>query len=499
VEVLKSMLATRGMQMNGEQCRALRMSMEARDYLLLLGMPGTGKTATLAAIVIAAAARNQSVLICSHTRTAVDNVLSRLLDLGFTDFVRVGQRSTTGDNRIDDRHIDICDGTTTDELRRGLERPAVVATTCLGINHAVFSRRRSFDVVLVDEASQILQPICIGPLLLSSQMFVLVGDHYQLPPLLRSNASRNHHPAAPEQNEVRGSGFGEGLLPTLEKDSYNPQESLFRRLCEAHPSAVVSLVKQYRMAHEIMHLSNSLVYSGNLVCGTNDVANQRLDLQTDTIPESRKWLKAVLDPARRLLFIDTDGLNKSDRASTDIGDHSVAVSDLKAHKHAFSRENELEARVIAICVSALVKRGLHGKSVAVLTPFRAQVGVLRSILDESSLISKNGGTMLGLTGETPEERLASDTLRAVDVCTIDQYQGKDKSCVILSFVRIHTSESVGPLLKDWRRINVAITRARAKLVMVGSASAVAGGSHFLNSMMKTVQEQAAVIPVNVML
>jgi DNA replication ATP-dependent helicase Dna2 len=507
LQAIETTLASRGMQLNSEQSRALRMYAEAKDYLLLLGMPGTGKTATLAAIVFAAAARNQSVLVCSHTRTAVDNVLSRLLDLGFTDFVRVGQRSSAGDKRIDGHQIELCDGTSTEDLERRLESPAVVATTCLGINHAVFSRRTCFDVVLVDEASQILQPICIGPLLLASSVFVLVGDHYQLPPLMRSSGlggnslARVQHESEPgfSVDTARRPGPTAGGIP----DDSNPQESLFRRLCEANPSAVVSLVKQYRMARDIMQLCNILVYSGNLTCGTDAVANQMLDLRLGAVRGAPKWLRAVVNPARRHMFLDTDGCGlggdsggppfEQDKQTTTAGLWR-RTSERGENNHATSRENMLEARVISACVSALLASGLSGQDMAVLTPFRAQVGLLRTILDELS-DSSGGG--------------CSDSLReAVDVCTIDQYQGKDKPCVILSFVRITNNSNnknnntppstVGPLLKDWRRINVAITRARAKLVMVGSASTVSGGSYFLGSMMQTLREQSALIPVDML-
>jgi DNA replication ATP-dependent helicase Dna2 len=111
----------------------------------------------------------------------------------------------------------------------------------------LFSRRR-FDYCIVDEASQILQPICLGPLLFADT-FVLVGDHYQLPPLIK-------HYLAREQ----------GM-----------EESLFKRLCEAHPDAVTTLHHQYRMNQDIMSLSNTIIYDGRLRCGSLTVATAILD------------------------------------------------------------------------------------------------------------------------------------------------------------------------------------------------------------------------------
>jgi DNA replication ATP-dependent helicase Dna2 len=141
--------------------------------------------------------------------------------------------------------------------------------------------------------------------------------------------------------------------------------------------------------------------------------------------------------------------------------------------------NVVEADVIAAYVSALIRCGLPASDIALLTPFRAQVRGLRSRLEH--LLNE-----AALSGAAP----------GLDICTIDQYQGKDKPCVIVSFVRSNDSREVGPLLKDWRRINVAITRARAKLVLVGSASTLAGGSHFLETMMQELGSESSVIPVD---
>lgn len=99
----------------------------------------------------------------------------------------------------------------------------------------------------MDEASQITQPVCLGPLRFAD-VFVLVGDHYQLPPLIKNEEAR------------------EGGM----------EVSLFKRLSEAHPQAVVTLEYQYRMNKDIMLLSNALVYNYRLRCGTPDVAEVNL-------------------------------------------------------------------------------------------------------------------------------------------------------------------------------------------------------------------------------
>lgn len=138
--------------------------------------------------------------------------------------------------------------------------------------------RRTFDVCIVDEASQITLPGCIGPLRFAKR-FVLVGDHHQLPPLVRSR-------------EARKGGL---------------DDSLFRRLCNAQPGAVVDLVSQYRMNEDVMQLANRLVYKGKLICGNQTIAKQSLILQdwayinglhasSSSCIGPACWLREVLDP-----------------------------------------------------------------------------------------------------------------------------------------------------------------------------------------------------------
>lgn len=469
-------ISNKGMNVNAEQRRALQMSVQAQDYLLILGMPGTGKTATLAAIVLAAVKRRRTVLLCSHTRAAVDNALSRLLDLDFTDFVRVGQRSHVSDSRLDAHYVGSDTCSAVKDLADRLEKPAVVATTCLGINHAVFAKRHKYDIVIVDEASQILQPICVGPLRFSASAFILVGDHYQLPPLMKSASGRGieemkqvpkatNRPGSSQQfpGRIQGSEVQDEDLPG--------SESLFRRLCDAHPHAVVSLVKQYRMANEIMELSNTLVYHGQMTCGSSDVGRQMLNTALGNTSKYAKWLKAVVNPTRRILFLSTSGNKTAMNESTPNGIDIPSRSSISPGDYA--RRSVKEANIITKAISALTANGLCMKDIAVLTPYRAQVAVLRAAL-------KKLGENKSLLPETS---------------TIDQYQGKDKACIFFSLVVNDDSGQIGPLLQDWRRVNVAITRARSKLVMVGSAAALKHGGSFLQSLINIIHAKNAVIPV----
>lgn len=163
---------------------------------------------------------------------------------------------------------------------------SVVATTCLGINDVLFTlHEKDFDYVILDEASQISMPVALGPLRYGCK-FIMVGDHYQLPPLVKNDAAR---------------------LGGLE-------ESLFKTFCEKHPESVVELTYQYRMCGDIVTLSNFLIYENKLKCGNNEVFVQSLELpiqgalsqyRSESV-DSKDWLEDILEPNRKVVFLNYD-------------------------------------------------------------------------------------------------------------------------------------------------------------------------------------------------
>lgn len=445
-------LSSKGVQLNDDQLNAVLMSMRLRDYQLILGMPGTGKTSTLTAIILAHASQRRSVLICSHTNKAVDNVLRRLLDVGFDDFVRLGKNENIVDVRI--RKFlasNVMNGTT--QAGAGSEEivvnKLVVGATCLGINHWLLEKRKKFDLVVIDEASQILQPICIGPLHFASGPFVLVGDHYQLPPLHRGGGGRGRRLARRACSDL--------LEDSQRIEQFKSDESLFRRLCERHPATIFRLRKQYRMARQIMDLSNEMVYGGNLECESKEIAEQRLQMD----PRGRsqcfakdEWLNYVTDADRRVVFLDT-GLQRVSSRDDVVRNDGYSVT---------------EADIVRQCVLELVTNGVKATDITVLSPFRAQVELIRR-------------------NSRPD---GSDGL--CEVTTADQFQGRDNKCIIVSFARSGGS-GVGPLLRDWRRLNVILTRAKQKLIFVGCAQTLSKGSYFLKHMVTYLRDLHAMVVV----
>ncbi|KAJ0970838.1 hypothetical protein J5N97_018797 [Dioscorea zingiberensis] len=378
--------------LNNGQRRAIQKILSAKDYTLILGMPGTGKTSTMVHAVKALLLRGASILLTSYTNSAIDNLLLKLKTEGI-DFVRIGRREAIHDD-IHGHCFSASETCTVEDIKQRMEQVRIVGVTCLGINHPLLANK-TFDVCIMDEAGQITLPVSLGPLMLAST-FVLVGDHYQLPPLVQSTEAREN-----------------GMCV-----------SLFCRLSEAHPQAISELQCQYRMSAGIMELSNTLIYGNRLRCGSPEVANSRLmfsDVEPDTL-----WLKEVLDPSRPVIFINIDLLPAPEAKDCKTG------------------SNPTEAFIVSEIIRELLRRDICWNEIGIITPYNSQVNLIRSVVD------------------TPEP---------VEVHTIDKYQGRDKDCILVSFVRSsgNSRACTSSLLGDWHRINVALTRAKKKLIMVGSS------------------------------
>lgn len=398
--------------MNEDQRIAVSKVLSAQDYALILGMPGTGKTTTIAHIIRALLAEGKSILLTSFTHTAVDNILLKIRDVALPNSIlRLGVPAKINQEVHSFCQLAATPRKTIDEIENTYMRCEIVATTCMGTNHALFNRR-AFDVCIVDEASQITLPTSLGPLL-HARKFVLVGDHYQLPPLVQNRAA------------LKG-----GL-----------DISLFRQLSEEYPEAVVALGKQYRMCEEIMSLSNALVYDGKLRCGNEAVAQRTISISSiEQLSDFHRpgdggtcrgqcWLREALQPSRKVLFTDTDSLGRA------------ATETLTSGKNI---TNQIEATLSAQLVLGLLKLGVSGKDIGVITLYRSQLALMRQLFKAAGIGSE------------------------VEIDSADRFQGRDKECIILSMVRSNDTGIVGDLLKDWRRVNVALTRARSKLIVLGS-------------------------------
>lgn len=408
--------------LNGDQRNAILKVMSAEDYALVLGMPGTGKTTTIAHIIKTLVSQGKTVLLTSYTHTAVDNILLKLKH----DNIPILRLGTIAKIAMEVQEFATLAATTKnsfEEIRSAWHDTPIVATTCLGINHAIFSER-TFDYCIVDEASQITLPVCLGPIRLA-KTFILVGDHYQLPPLVANEEAR------------------EGGLDI----------SLFKHLSDSHPSSVVNLEHQYRMCEDVMSLSNKLIYDGLLKCGSQEVANSTIQIPNmdnlrhhhyspSTLSLAPKsicpgsipglcWIHDLVDPSTKVSFVNTDPLLPLSREEAK-GNRIV---------------NPTEAALCTQLVESLLSVGVPATDIGIMTHYRSQLSLLK------------------------------DSMRShpdIEMHTADRFQGRDKEVVILSLVRSNDAKSIGELLKDWRRINVAFTRAKTKLLVIGSKETLMG-------------------------
>ncbi|KAK2799677.1 Tripartite DNA replication factor [Onygenales sp. PD_10] len=426
-------------KLNVDQKQAIEKVMSANDYALVLGMPGTGKTTTIAHIIRTLVLQGKSVLLTSYTHTAVDNILIKIKDDNIRT-LRLGAKAKVHPDVQQFADLAATPKKTIEELRDCYENSKIVATTCLGINHTIFNNR-TFDYCIVDEASQITLPVCLGPIRMA-KTFILVGDHYQLPPLVQNKEAQ------------------EGGLDV----------SLFKLLCDMHPSSVVNLEHQYRMCEDIMLLSNTLIYSGHLKCGTPAVASNYLKLpnlnnglkqhhvNTLSLPSNIRnpclgsryahcWIRDLVDPVAKTRLVNTDFLDPQ------------ALESSKGSRII----NPIEAVVCTQLVESLISAGIPARDIGVVTLYRSQLALLRQHLRHH--------------------------LPDLEMHTADRFQGRDKEVIIMSCARSNPERNVGELFRDWRRVNVAFTRARTKLLIVGSKNTLRDGTELLGKFVKLMDER----------
>ncbi|CAN3360051.1 DNA replication ATP-dependent helicase/nuclease Dna2p [Diutina catenulata] len=406
--------------LNADQAAAMRLCLRADDYAVVLGMPGTGKTTLLARLVGQLAAQGRSVLLCSYTHSAVDNVLMRLPSN--VRYLRVARQPSRVHPKV--RPSVPPTNFRTKEMFLAEYSAPVVGATCLALNDLAFMVRQRFDYCIVDEAAQITLPVCLGPLRLADR-FILVGDHHQLPPLVTA-------PDADVRQQLA--------------------QSLFARLADAHPDAVAELRVQYRMNAAIMAMSNHLVYSQALSCGSAAIAERQLAMSSDWESGLAPWVREAVDPARPVVFVD----------------HHNVASCRERRSGPRQVDNPGEAAMVVSLVAAFVAGGVAVDDIGVMALNRAQIRLLQR---------------------------AVAPFNNLEVLTADQYQGREKEVVIVSMARSNDDGSAGDLVREWRRLNVAFSRAKVKLVVVGSKPTLARAPTMAN-VLRLIEKIGSVVTLD---
>lgn len=449
-------------KLNDLQRKAVRCAANAKDLAVVHGPPGTGKTHTIVAYILAEVARGNRVLVVAPSNVAVDNIAERLAKSEIpVKFVRAGHPArilpSVIEHSLDSLVLKTDEAALARDIRtelddleskirktkergsrkalrseqrelrkdlrkrerlavkRLLTQMSVVLSTISGAGARVLDIAENvmrFDVVVIDEAAQALEAACWVPILRAKKA-VLAGDPYQLA----------------------------GTVKSVEAESRGLKTSILDRVFSTPglQLAVTMLCTQYRMNNVISSWSSQEFYSGNLVADSS-VASHRLG-EMDTCKDDVDDDQNLVHP---FILIDTAG---GDCEEDDLSEEISQDASLVSNKNVVaSRSNKGEAEIICRIVDQFISYGVPKKGIAVISPYSGQVEVLRSLLWPT-----HG--------------------RTLEVATIDSFQGREKEVVCMSLVRSNERGNVG-FLSDDRRLNVAITRARRCVLIVCDSETV---------------------------
>jgi DNA polymerase alpha-associated DNA helicase A len=479
--------------LNESQKDAIRFALSSPEVALIHGPPGTGKTYTLIELILQFLKQNLRVLVCGPSNISVDNIVERLAAASpSTPIVRLGHparllpgvlnhslevltrtseaASIVSDVRkeMDEKQASIRKTRNSRERRAiytdlkllrkeyreregkcvdGLVRGSKVVLSTLHGAGGYQVRNQGFDVVVIDEASQALEPQCWIPLVFGGhnvRKLVLAGDHLQLPPTIKSADDKENK----EERKKALKGLEEELakLTVTEQQhktakAWSLETTLFDRLLAMHGSGIKRLLNiQYRMHEKIMRFPSDELYDGKLIAA--DAVKARL---LKGLPYEVRETEDTIEP---LVFFDTQGGDFPEKTEDDTGGpvkKSVLLGD--------SKSNEMEAAVVSMHVKNLVAAGVRDEDIAVVTPYNAQLAILSSMLKE-----KYPGIELG---------------------SVDGFQGREKEAVIVSLVRSNAEKEVG-FLGEKRRLNGEFQSQFEYLVFHSRTFSAAGQafSHF---------------------
>ncbi|KAH0499421.1 hypothetical protein TgHK011_006619 [Trichoderma gracile] len=469
--------------LNDSQKDAIRFALASREVALIHGPPGTGKTHMLIELILQMIKRDQRILVCGPSNISVDNIVERLAPHK-VPILRLGhparllpsvlnhsldvltQTSEAGAIVKDVRAEMDAKQASIKKTKSGKERKAIYTdlkelrkeyrererrcvSNLVGGSKVVLAtlhgaggyqlRNEEFDVVIIDEASQALEAQCWVPLL-SAKKAVCAGDHLQLPPTIKSLNSK-------VKAKSKGAD-GDAAAPVIK--GMTLETTLFDRLLALHgPSIKRMLTTQYRMHEKIMRFPSDELYDSKLIAA--DAVKARLLKDLDYDVESNE------DTTEPVIFIDTQGGDFPERNEDDDKENPK-----RGNLHGESKSNEMEAALVRLHVKQLVEAGVRPEDIAVVTPYNAQLAAL------ASLKEKFPGIELG---------------------SVDGFQGREKEAVIVSLVRSNPDGEVG-FLGEKRRLNVAMTRPKRSLTVIGDSETVKKGSKFLKKWMEFLEEHA---------
>lgn len=430
--------------LNATQEKAVNEVLWAKDVAIVHGPPGTGKTTTLVEAIYETLRRENQVLVCAQSNMAVDWISEKLVDRG-VNVLRIGNPTKVNDKMLSftyerrfEAHSDYPqlwairkairemrqnrkrgDDSWHQKMDRLKSRAAeleirinaelfgearVIACTLVGSANRLLDGMK-FGTLFIDEAAQALEAACWIPMRRVSRL-VLAGDHCQLPPTVKSLEA------------MRG-GLGRTLM---------------ERLVETKPEVVTLLKTQYRMNEDIMRFSSDWFYHGKVESAQEvghrgildyDIAMEWIDTK-DIVQADQDSRQSVQNQQISVQENTTDNGTYTNKAEA-----VLTLDTLENYFNKIGRDRVLDERI----------------DVGIISPYRGQVQLLRQLLSQRESMKP--------------------FRKSISVNTVDGFQGQERDIIIVSMVRSNEEGRIG-FLNDLRRMNVAMTRARMKVIILGN-------------------------------
>lgn len=419
--------------LNATQEEAVNKVLHAKDVAIVHGPPGTGKTTTLVEAVYETLHRENQVLVCAQSNMAVDWISEKLVDRGVS-VLRIGNPSRVNDKMLSftyerrfESHPDYPQlwsiRKAIRELyarsRKGAEREAVrqkinslkdrATELEIRINESLFSEARVIACTLVGSANRLLTGQKFGTLFIDEAAQALEAACWI--PIRKADrvilaGDHCQLPPTVKAPEALRAGLGHTLMQTIVKNK---------------PDTVSLLKLQYRMNDEIMRFSSEWFYGGMLQSAPEVKYRSILDFDTPI-----EWINTEgLDCNEEFIGENYGRINKSEA--------ELSIEQLKGYITKIGRERFLDERI----------------DVGMISPYKAQVQYLRRLVRNDAFFKPYR--------------------QAITINTVDGFQGQERDVILISLVRANEEGQIG-FLNDLRRMNVAITRARMKLIILGDAS-----------------------------
>jgi predicted DNA helicase len=470
-------------ELNEFQKEAVRNAVGAENIFLIHGPPGTGKTRTVTEVILQEAARGNKVIATTESNTAADNILENLIKSGTDiEFVRLGHPARVSRELIEstlaykleqdnfyrkaqelrEKAFALIEKREsfrkpTPQWRRGLDDKTILKLARKGRGIRGISPRNissmanwikiNRQIQDLFEEIDYMEKLALKNILTRSMMIVSTNssagidymDDFEFDVAVIDEGSQATEPSClipiAKSRKLIISGDHRQLPPTImsKEAAAILSKTLFERLISPDISSLLRV--QYRMNEKIMEFPNQHFYDGLLIAHDSVREITLKDLNFKPTEPENTFLNEILNPENVLVFIDT----------------SKSEENFESQRlDSTSRFNVLEAKIVSLIVKKFVENGLKEADIGVITPYNDQVDLIKKMLQ----------------------------LEEVQISSVDGFQGREKELIVLSLVRSNEENDIG-FLEDVRRLNVSVTRAKRKLIIVANSKTISFNEFYL--------------------